>query len=328
MVEGAVMAAQKLSGLHKAAIFFLSIDEDAVVEIFRHMDPKEVEQITNYMARLGKVPAENVQEVLDEFDRRVSAPDIIAPSNSDYLKRVLAKAFGERQAAVRALQELDPRTLLSLIGNEHPQIVAFIIAHLPSSAAAQVLSGLSEAQRADVLTRIIHLEAFSPEVITEIEGVLMGKMSSMRGLGNQKVGGLQVAIDLLNQMDRTTMNAALAKIAEEDVELAEDINKRLFSFDDLASMDNRGLQVLLKEVGRDDLLLALKTSNDEIKSRIFRNMSERAAQMLREDLEALGPVRLRDVEKAQQAIIAVARKLEAEGKLSISGRGGSEEVFV
>jgi flagellar motor switch protein FliG len=137
-----------------------------------------------------------------------------------------------------------------------------------------------------------------------------------------------VAIDLLNQMDRTTMNAALTKIAEEDVELAEDINKRLFSFDNLASMDNRGLQVLLKEVGRDDLLLALKTSNEEIKSRIFRNMSERAAQMLREDIGALGPVRLRDVEKAQQAIIAVARKLEAEGKLSISGRGGSEEVFV
>jgi flagellar motor switch protein FliG len=322
------MPSQRLSGLQKAAIFFLSIDEDAVVEIFRHMEPKEVERITNYMARLGKVLAEDVQTVLDEFDRNVSAPDIIAPSNSEYLKRVLAKAFGERQAAVRALQELDPRTLLSLIGNEHPQIVAFIVAHLPSNTAALVLSGLSEAQRADVLSRIIHLEAFSPEVITEIEGILMSKMSSMRGLGNQKVGGLQVAIDLLNQMDRTTMNAALAKIAEEDVELAEDINKRLFSFDDLASMDDRGLQVLLKEVGRDDLLLALKTSNEEIRSRIFRNMSERAAQMLREDLEALGPVRLRDVEKAQQAIIAVARKLEAEGKLSISGRGGSEEVFV
>jgi flagellar motor switch protein FliG len=328
MVEGDVMPSQQFSGIQKAAIFFLSIDEDSVVEIFRHMETREVEQITTYMARLGKVPAEDVQAVLDEFDRSAAAPDIIAPSNSGYLKRVLARAFGERQAAVRALQELDPRTLLSLIGNEHPQIVAFIIAHLPSNAAVQVLSGIPEKQRADVLSRIIHLESFSPEVITEIEGVLMNKMSSMRGLGNQKVGGIQVAIDLLNQMDRTTMNDALAKIAEEDAGLAEEINKRLFSFDDLAGMDTRGLQVLLKEVGRDDLLLALKASSEEIKQRIFKNMSERAAQMLREDLEALGPVRLRDVEKSQHAILAVARKLEAEGKLSISGRGGAEEVFV
>jgi flagellar motor switch protein FliG len=322
------MPGQRFSGLQKAAIFFLSIDEDTVVEIFRHMDPKEVEQITDRMAKLGKVPAEDVQVVLDEFDRQASAPDIMPPSSSEYLKRLLAKVFGERQAAVRALQELDPRTLLNLIGNEHPQIVAFIVAHLPSRAAAQVLSGLPEDQRADVLSRIIHLDSFSPEVITEIEGVLMGKMSSMRGLGNQRVGGLQVAVELLNQMDRTTMNAALAKIAEEDAELAEEINKRLFSFEDLVSMDNRSLQVLLKEVGRDDLLLALKAASEEVKTRIFKNMSERAAQMLREDLEAQGPVRLRDVEKAQQAIIAVARKLAAEGKLSISGRGGSEDVFV
>lgn len=316
-----------MSGLQKAAIFFMSIDEDTVVEIFRHMEPKEVEHITNQMAKLGKVPAEDVQQVLDEFDNHVSAPDIIPTSSSEYLKRLLAKAFGERQAAVRALQELDPRTLLNLIGNEHPQIVAFIIAHLPAQAAGQVLSGLTENQRADVLSRIINLDTFSPEVITEIEGVLMGKMSSMRGMGNQRVGGLQVAIDLLNQMDRTTMNSALAKIAEEDVELAEEINKRLFSFDDLAAMDNRGLQVLLKEVGREDLLLALKTSSDEIKQRIFKNMSERAAQMLREDLDAQAPVRLRDVEKAQHNIIVIARKLEAEGKISISGRG-AEEVFV
>jgi flagellar motor switch protein FliG len=316
-----------VSGLQKAAIFFMSIDEDTVVEIFRHMEPKEVEHITNQMAKLGKVPAEDIQQVLDEFDNHVSAPDIIPTSSSEYLKRLLAKAFGERQAAVRALQELDPRTLLNLIGNEHPQIVAFIIAHLPSQAAGQVLSGLTENQRADVLSRIINLDTFSPEVITEIEGVLMGKMSSMRGMGNQRVGGLQVAVDLLNQMDRTTMNAALAKIAEEDVALAEEINKRLFSFDDLAAMDNRGLQMLLKEVGREDLLLALKTSSDEIKQRIFKNMSERAAQMLREDLEAQVPVRLRDVEKAQQNIIVIARKLEAEGKISISGRG-TEEVFV
>jgi flagellar motor switch protein FliG len=321
------MPGGKFSGLQKAAIFFMSIDEDTVVEIFRHMDPKEVEQITNQMAKLGKVPAEGVQVVLDEFDRQASAPDLIAPNSSEYLKRLLAKAFGERQAAVRALQELDPRTLLNLIGNEHPQIVAFIIAHLPSQAAAQVLSGLSEAQRADVLARIIHLDSFSPEVITEIEGVLMGKMSSMRGMGNQRVGGLQVAIDLLNRLDRTTLNAALTKIAEDDPELAEEINKRLFSFDDLAAMDNRGLQVLLKEVGREDLLLALKTANEELKQRIFKNMSERAAQMLREDLEAQGPVRLRDVENAQQNIIIIARKLEAEGKISISGRG-AEEVFV
>jgi len=322
------MPGARFSGVQKAAVFFLSIDEDTVVEIFRHMDPKEVEQITNQMAKLGKVLAEDVQVVLDEFDRHASAPDIIPPSSSEYLKRLLAKAFGERQAAVRALQELDPRTLLNLIGNEHPQIVAFIIAHLPSQAAVQVLTGLSEEQRSDVLSRIIHLDSFSPEVITEIEGVLMGKMSSMRGLGNQRVGGLQVAIDLLNQMDRTTMDAALAKIAEEDVELAEEINKRLFSFDDLAAIDNRGLQVLLKEVGREDLLLALKTSSEEIKQRIFKNMSERAAQMLREDLEALGPVRLRDVEKAQHSIIIIARQLEAEGKIFISGRGGAEEVFV
>ncbi len=143
-----------------------------------------------------------------------------------------------------------------------------------------------------MLSRIIHLESFSPEVITEIEGVLMSKMSSMRGLGNQKVGGIQVTIELLNQMDNSTMNAALAKIAEEDVGLTEEINKRLFSFDDLAGMDTRGLQVLLKEVGRDDLLLALKTSSEEIRQRIYKNMSEHAAQMLREDLDVLGPVRL------------------------------------
>jgi flagellar motor switch protein FliG len=322
------MSGQRFSGLQKAAIFFLSIDEDSVVEIFRHMEPREVEQIANYMTRLTKVPAEDVQAVLDEFDRSATAPDVIPASNSEYLKRILARAFGERQAAVKALQELDPRTLLSLIGNEHPQIVAFIIAHLPSNAAVQVLTGLPEAQRSDVLSRIIHLESFSPEVITEIEGVFMNKMSSMRGPGNQTVGGIQVAIDLLNQMDRTTMNAALAKIAEEDTGLAEEINKRLFSFDDLTNMDPRGLQVLLKEVGREDLLLALKTSGEEMKQRIFKNMSERAAQMLQEDLEAMGPVRLRDVEKAQHTIITIARKLEAEGKLSISGRGGSEEVFV
>jgi flagellar motor switch protein FliG len=191
-----------------------------------------------------------------------------------------------------------------------------------------VLAGLPEAQRTDVLMRVIHLESFSPEVIMEIDEVLKAKMSSMRGLGSQRVGGLQVAIDLLNQMDRAGMDAALAKIAEEDPALADDINKRLFSFEDLVSMDDRGLQTLLKESDRQDLLLALKTASEDIKNRIFRNMSERAAQMMREDIEVMGPVRLRDVEKARQAIVTVARRLEAEGKLTIAGHGGGEDVFV
>lgn len=322
------MAARKLSGVRKAAIFFLSIDEDTVVEILRHMDPGEVEKITDYMSHIGKVPAEDVQAVLDEFEQRAAADDIMRPSDAEYLKRILGKAFGDGQASVKALQGLDPSTLLNLIGNEHPQIIAFVTAHLAPQAAAQVLAGLPEAQRTDVLMRIIHLESFSSEIILEIDEVLKHKMASMRGLGSQKVGGIHMAIELLNQMDRPGMDAALVKIAAEDAALAEEINKRLFSFEDLVSIDDRGLQLLLKESERESLLLALKTANDEIKTRIFRNMSERAAQMLREDLEVLGPVRLRDVEKARQAIVALARKLEAEGKLTIMGHGGAEEVFV
>lgn len=319
------MASQKLVGLQKAAIFFLSIDEDAMVEIFRHMEPYEVEQITNHMSRMEKVAAEDVRAVLDEFDRKAATPDIIPQAN---LKRVLSKALGEHQAAVKVLQELDPRTVLNLIGNEHPQIVAFIIAHLLPTVAVQVLAGVPEAERTDVLLRIIHLESSSAEVISDIEEVIKNKMASMRGLGGQKVGGIQVAIDLLNQMDHGSMNAVLATIAGEDPTLAEEIDKRLFSFEDLASIDDRSLQLLLRDVGREDLLPALKTASDKLKSRIFRNMSERTAQMLQEDLDALGPVRLRDVEKAQQTIVAIARKLEAEGKLTISGRGGTEETFV
>lgn len=319
------MAGQKLPGLQKAAMFFLSIDEEAMVEIFRQMDPHEVEEITTCMARMGKAAAEDVRGVLDEFHRKASAPDMIPQVN---LKRVLSRALGEHQAAVKALQEVDPRTLLNLIRNEHPQIIAFIIAHLLPGVAVQVLAGLPEAQRTDVLTRIIHLESSSVEIISDIEEVLKNKMASMQGLQSQKVGGIQVAIDLLNQMDHASMNAVLAKIAEEDAPLAEEIDKRLFSFEDLAAMDDRSLQLLLKEVGREDLLLGLKTASDEIKQRFFGNLSDRASQMLREDVEAMGPVRLRDVEKAQQTIVAMARKLEAEGKLSISGRGGTEEVFV
>jgi len=293
---------------------------------------------------MKKITPEEVQLVMNEFYQRTSSGDISLQGDEDYIKRIIARAIGEKRADemlkeisaaymeenppfFQSLRGIDAKTLVPLISNEHPQVIALILAHLPSERAAQVLSLLPEKLRPEVMLKISQTESIPPEVMEAIDDVLQKKVERIGGKESQKIGGIQRVADVLNQMDTTSQEAILNQLEAKNPSLVEEIKQLMFTFEDLVLIDGRGIQTLLKEINNQELALALKTANEEIKNLFFKNMSERAAEMLREDMEVMGPVRLRDVEAAQRNIVKIARKLEQEGKLVISKRG-EEDVLV
>lgn len=329
-----------LSHLEKAAIIISSIPQEIASQVLRHMDTAEIEKVTGCMSRMRMIPGEVVDNTVSDFLELANREAGALSLGRSYVESLVTKSLGEDRAkaivgklsrggdakALELLDTLDPETLSDLTKNEHPQTIALILSHLSPEKAGGVLSSLPEDLRMEVIVRISNLDRVSPDVISEIAEMLESE-AKLRGSGGDRLGGIKTVADILNQLDHSTESALIGKIEEVDPKMADQIRQLMFVFEDLASIDDRGMQEILKEVSSDDLAKALKTASEAVKDKIFKNMSERAVAMLNEDLEDMGPIRLSEVERAQQAITQVALRLEEEGKIAVGGRGG-EEVFV
>jgi flagellar motor switch protein FliG len=332
----------KIAGVDRAAILLLSLGEGPAAEILKHMAPKEVQKIGAAMAALTNVSKEQVNTVLDSFTREVENQTSIGVGSDDYIRKVLVQALGQDKAGnvidrillggnskgLEALKWMDPRAVAELIRLEHPQIMAIILAYLDSDHAADVVSNLPEKVRIDVIQRIAALDGVQPSALQELNEI-MEKQFSGTAAGNVKsssVGGVKAAANILNLTDASKQADILARIKEGDEKLAQQIEDLMFVFEDLIEVDDRGIQALLREISSDSLIVALKGSSEGIKDKIFKNMSKRAAEMLRDDLEVRGPVKVSEVEGAQKEILNVARRLSESGEIVLGGKGGEQYV--
>ena len=325
----------------KAAILFIAIGGEYAAKLFEHMDDEEIESITLEIANNKQVTAEQKAEVLSEFYQMAMASDYISTGGLEYAQGVLEKALGSDKAMeilnrlttslqVRPfdfLRKIDPSQLLNFIQNEHPQTIALVMAYLEPDQAAIIMTGLSQEMQADVAKRIATMDRTSPDVIREVERVLERKISSMLTQDFTTAGGIPAIVEVLNRVDRTTEKAIVETLEVDDPELAEEIKKLMFVFEDVVLLDDRSMQIVLRQVDTKDLSLAMKATTEEVTNKIFKNMSKRAAEMLKEELSYMGPVKIRDVEEAQMKIVNVIRSLEDKGEIVIS-RGQSDEMLV
>lgn len=331
----------QLTGRQKAAIFLVSLGSDVSSEIFKHLREDEIEQLTFEIARLDKVEPDDRDRVLQEFQEMMMAQEFIQNGGIDYARDVLERALGTQKAIdivnrltsslqVRPfdfIRRTDPSHLLNFIQGEHPQTIALILAYLDPQKAAQILSGLSHQVQADVARRIAQMDRTSPDVLREVERVLERKLSTLASEDFTSAGGIDAIVEVLNNVDRGTEKIIIEALEEEDPELAEEIKKRMFVFEDIVLLDDRSIQKVLREVDTQDLAKALKGVDAEVQEKIYRNMSKRAASLLREDMDFMGPIRLRDVEESQQKIVNIIRKLEDAGDIIVA-RAGEEELVV
>jgi len=335
-----VSNSEKYSGVEKVAIVLRTLGEDVATEIIKQLNEEEVKEIGTAMGRLQSVPSETLEMILEEFYQDLTGSGGLIFGDESYLRDVLEKAMGQERArtimgeisdktgsVLRSMQYLDPRSIANFLRNEHPQTIALVLSYINPDRSSEILSQFSEGLQVEIITRLANLERVSPEMIGEIEEVIRTEMKSLGTAEAQKIGGVGAAVEMINRMDRSSANQLLEGIYEADAGLGENIQQMMFVFDDLANLDNQAVQQILKEVNNEELIMALKTANEEIKDLIFRNLSERAREMIQEDMEVLGPVRLRDVESAQRSMVQVARKLEEEGKIQIRTRG-DEDVMV
>ncbi|MEP0813368.1 MAG: flagellar motor switch protein FliG [bacterium] len=335
-----MVAVKDLTGKQKIAILLITLGEEAASTILNSLSQEEVEDITLELASMKSVPPELQDPVLEEFYEMLLAQSYISQGGVGYAKGVLDRALGSDRAneiltklsgIIRStpfdfLRKTDPVQILSSIQSEHPQTIALILVYLPPEESAQVMAGLPPEIQIDVAKRIAMMDRTSPEMVREVERVIEQKLSTVLSTEFAKVGGLESLVQLLNRVDRATEKAILENLDETDPELAEEIKKKMFVFEDIKMLDDRAIQQILREVETKDLSLALKNATDEVKDKIFKNMSQRAAATLQEEMEYMGPVRLRDVEDAQQRIVNVVRHLEESGAIIVV-RGG-EDQFV
>ncbi|MCG8539822.1 MAG: flagellar motor switch protein FliG [Clostridia bacterium] len=330
-----------LTGREKAAILLISLGPDKSAKIFKHLQDDEIEELTLEIANMRKVGAEEKQDIIEEFYQICLAQNYISEGGINYAKEVLEKAMGSNKALeiinkltaslqVRPfdfVRKADASQLLNFIQNEHPQTIALILSYLGSNQAGQILSALPQEKQADVAQRIATMDITSPEIIKEVEHVLERKLSSMVTQDYTSTGGVGTIVDILNSVDRGTEKFIMETLEIQDTELAEEIKKRMFVFEDIITLDSASIQRFIREVDNNELSIALKGATQEVKDIIFANMSKRMAEMIREDMEFMGPVRLRDVEEAQQKIVNIIRKLEEAGEIILS-RGGGDEIIV
>jgi len=327
-----------LSGQEKSAILISLIGEDAAVEVLKGLDIQEVSKLTAQMSRMKVIQKEAADMVLKEIVDIIFSEEVQLMAGDEYIKKVLKKGLSEEDASkvieraakddpLDALREIAPWALANILMGEHPQTIAFILCLLEPMSAAEVLSLLNEELRTNVAMRIAVTERIPETAIEEIRGVFDSRVSMGVGKAGIKVGGRKAIAEILNNSDRTTEESIFSRLEDKDKALADSIRELMFVFDDIITIDDRSIQMILKEVGTDDLSLALKTASDELKAKIFKNMSQRAAEILKEEISTKGPVKVSDVEKAQLKVLGVTRKLEQEGKIAI-GRGGSEVVVV
>ncbi|TCL40159.1 flagellar motor switch protein FliG [Anaerospora hongkongensis] len=330
----------ELTGKQKAAILLISLGPDISAQVFKHLKEEEIEKLTLEIANQRKIPQEQKDKVLSEFHQMCIAKDYISSGGLDYAREILEKALGAEKAVLiinrltSSLQirpfdfarKTDPGQLLNFIQNEHPQTIALIMAYLQAEQSAAILSALPPDRQVDVAKRIATMDRTSPDVIKDVERILERKLSSLVTQDFTAAGGVDSIVEVLNRVDRTTERTIIENLEVQHPELAEEIKKRMFVFEDIVLLDDRSLQLVLREIESKDLALALKASSSEVAEKIYRNMSKRASEMLREEIEYMGPVRIRDVEEAQQKIVNVIRKLEESGEIIVS-RGKGDEII-
>ncbi|WP_062048709.1 flagellar motor switch protein FliG [Bacillus sp. JCM 19034] len=330
-----------ITGKQKAAILLISLGPDVSAQVYKHLSEEEIEKLTLEIANVRKVDSELKEEILEQFHSLVLAQDYIAQGGIGYAKSILEKALGEDNAMdiinrltstlqVRPFdfaRKADASQILNFIQNEHPQTIALILSYLESEQAGQILSALPQEVQADVAKRIAVMDSTSPEIINQVEAILEQKLSSTVTQDYTEAGGIESVVEVLNSVDRSTERTILDALEIQDPELAEEIKKRMFVFEDIVTLDNRSIQRVIRDVENEDLQLSLKVASDEVKEIIFSNMSQRMAEAFKDEMEFMGPVRLKDVEEAQSRIVSVIRSLEEAGEIVIA-RGGGDDIIV
>ncbi len=332
----------QLEGITKAAILILTLEANIAGELLKQMTPEAVEEVTRELAGLGRVPDRLRQAVVEEFYNVSMASQYANEGGLDYAQ-VLLKQSLDSKTAERVLQQIqtqvqkspfsflqkaESENLLTFIQDEHPQTIALIVCHLPHHKAAEILGGLPMQKQLEVIKRVANMEQTNPEVIREVEKGLESRLSSMLMQSMEKAGGIPTVAEILNLADRSTEKSIMEGLETEDPDLVEQIRRLMFVFEDIKLVDDKGIQTLLKELDNDDLTLALKTASEDLQAKIFKNMSERAAAMVKENMQFMGPVRVSDVEAAQQRVVDIVRRLEDSGDIVIGGRGGGGELLV
>jgi flagellar motor switch protein FliG len=327
-------------GAERAAILLKALGEQAAASILKHMSPKEVQKVGAAMASLANVSTSQVETVMVDFINTVENQTALGVGSEEYIRNVMVSALGEDKAGslmdriltgsttkgLEALKWMDPKAVAEIIRLEHPQIIAIVLSYLESDQSAQVLSLLPERMRPDILMRIASLDGIHPSALKELDEILEKQFSGKNNVKSSTVGGTRAAANILNFIDASKGNQIMDSIKETDVDLGQKIEDLMFVFDNLIEVEDRGIQALLREVSSDSLILALKGADEPIKEKIFKNMSKRASEMLREDLEAKGPVKLSEVEAAQKEILAIARRMAESGEIVLGGQGGEEYV--
>ncbi len=327
---------KKLTGIERTAVLLMTLGEQDAAEIMKLLNPKEVQKIGEAIASLGSIDRDTVDNVLSEFCDTVDEQTALGIGNEEYLRNVLVNALGEDKAGniidrilmghdakgLETLKWMEARSVAEMIRLEHPQIIAIILSYLESDHAAEILAALPENMQTDVLIRVATLDGIQPSALHELDEMLekqfAGNSDSLKSAG---MGGVKTAANLLNFLDSSLENQMMEKLKEVDEELGQDIQDLMFVFDNLIDVDDRGIQALLREISSENLIVALKGADEEVKEKIIKNMSKRAAEMLRDDLEAKGPVRLSEVEAAQKEILSIARRMADSGEISLGGGG-------
>ncbi len=332
----------ELNGLVKAAILLLSVDHDSAGAMLKELSTEMVEDVTRTLASLGEVPKCLTEQIVEEFYSLRLASQYAKEGGLDYAKILLKdsldpkladKVISQIQTQVQKtpfafLQKAESENLLTFIQDEHPQTISLILSHLNHHKASEILGGLADQKQIEVVRRVANMDQTNPAVIKEVEKGLEARLSNMLQHSMEKVGGVETVAEILNLCDRTTEKTILEGVEAEDPDLVEAIRRLMFVFEDILLVNDKGIQSVLKEIDNDELCLALKTASDELKEKVFSNMSARASELIKEDMEYMGPVRLSDVEGAQQRIVDVVRRLEEAGEIIIAGRGGEKDLIV
>ncbi|HHJ13534.1 MAG TPA: flagellar motor switch protein FliG [Gammaproteobacteria bacterium] len=339
MAEG-TSTGSRLNGTERAAVLLLTLGEESAAEVLRHMGPKEVQKVGAAMAAMTNVPRDQVLSVLTDFTETVQEQTALGVGAEDYIRTVMVEALGEDKAkglmdrillgssskGLEALKWMDARAVAELIRLEHPQIQAIVLSYLDHDHAAEVIKFFPERTRHDVLLRIATLDGIQPSALQELDEILERQFAGNQNVQSSTVGGIKAAAEILNFVDSSIEGEIMEAIKDVDAELGQQIQDLMFVFDNLVDVDDRGIQALLREVSSDTLILALKGADEAMKEKIFSNMSKRAAEMMRDDLENKGPVRLSEVEAAQKEILAIARRMADSGEIVLGGKGAEQFV--
>ncbi len=333
---------EDLEGLTKAAILLLAVGPERASAVLKSLNPRAVEEVTRELASLGRVSTDLQNDVIEEFYGITIASQFANEGNLEYAKAILSNSLdaksaermlGQIQTQVQRtpfsfLQRAESENLMTFIQDEHPQTIALILCHLPHHKAGEIVGGLPLQKQIEVVKRVANMEQTNPEVIRDVEKGLESRLSSMLVQSMEKAGGVDTVAEILNLTDRSTEKAIMEGLEADDPDLVEQIRRLMFVFEDVLKVNDKGIQAVLKEIDNAELAMALKTASEELKGKIFKNMSERAAALIKEDMQYMGPVKISDVEAAQQRIVDTVRRLEEAGEVVVEGRGGDAELMV